>query len=334
MAEIGKSGNISVKNNKADIQSKLRRLSSRAAQASSAARKHSAKSQIEELKLENQALKEKLEQETKAKQQIMDTLQSLATRILEYVDTDELRSHIDSDVNSEADNHNHLSSDVDYSELPASKLLHMFTVLLEDKFGEDSDHMVTRLEELETRVTEQAQDIAEQVLLRMKLQHGLDELEQCKTIHDVQEKIYEMKFSILKCYNVKEDSHLENSDVLDGPEMSKPVQINLDPPSVKLPAETHIRLLHPAVRESIIKDLSHFKVNGADWRMFAHRVGIADVTVNKWQCQRLARPMEEVLNEWSKSKAASVRMLHRHLLSPQLRSRVLAKRVADFYKVD
>lgn len=189
MAETGKSGNSGAKNGKPDVQSRLRRLSSRVAQASSASRKQSAKSQLEELKLENQALKEKLEQETKAKQQIMNTLQSLASRVLEYVDIEELRSHIDSD---------HLSADVDYSELPPSSVLEMFAVLLEDKFGEDSDHMVTRLEELETRVTEQAQSIAEQVVLRMKLQHRLEELEQCKTICDVQNKIYEMKFSICK----------------------------------------------------------------------------------------------------------------------------------------
>lgn len=33
-------------------------------------------------------------------------------------------------------------------------------------------------------------------------------------------------------------------------------------PSVKLPAETHIRFLHPVVKDSIIKELSHFKING------------------------------------------------------------------------
>ena len=74
-------------------------------------------------------------------------------------------------------------------------------------------------------------------------------------------------------------------------------------------------------------------LSGADWRMFASRVGIDEDTIQEWQSLNLDFPMGRVLSEWAHNKNATVRMLHRHLMSPQLRRTILAKRVSDFYEV-
>ena len=73
---------------------------------------------------------------------------------------------------------------------------------------------------------------------------------------------------------------------------------------------------------------------GADWRMFGSRVGIDPERLSYWESCELECPMGRVLAQWGDSPSATVRMLHRHLMSPQLRCTILGKRVADFYDVD
>lgn len=68
--------------------------------------------------------------------------------------------------------------------------------------------------------------------------------------------------------------------------------------------------------------------------MFAERVGISQDTIGQWKRWKLDLPMKYVLENWSHSPAATMRMLHRHLVSPQLKNTLLAKRISDFYKVD
>lgn len=68
--------------------------------------------------------------------------------------------------------------------------------------------------------------------------------------------------------------------------------------------------------------------------MFAQRIGVSESLVAQWIHMRVQQPMRNVLNVWSASPGATVRMLHRHLVSPQLRCLLLAKRISDFYEVD
>lgn len=67
--------------------------------------------------------------------------------------------------------------------------------------------------------------------------------------------------------------------------------------------------------------------------MFASRVGIDNETIKEWDSFSLQCPMGRVLACWGESPSATVRMMHRHLMSPQLRYTLLGKRVADFYNV-
>ena len=73
---------------------------------------------------------------------------------------------------------------------------------------------------------------------------------------------------------------------------------------------------------------------GADWRMIGERIGIAAETLSQWKRWKLENPMFYVLQTWSQSPGATVRLLHRHLVSPQMRNTLLAKRLSDFYMVD
>ena len=68
--------------------------------------------------------------------------------------------------------------------------------------------------------------------------------------------------------------------------------------------------------------------------MLAERVGIPADTAEYWRSLRLECPMGRVMAEWGESDSATVRMLHRHLVSPQMRCTLLAKRISDFYEVD
>ena len=68
--------------------------------------------------------------------------------------------------------------------------------------------------------------------------------------------------------------------------------------------------------------------------MLAERVGIKNDMIEEWRSLRLECPTGRVLAEWGDSEAATVRMLHRHLSSPQMRCTLLARRIADFYQVE
>ena len=72
---------------------------------------------------------------------------------------------------------------------------------------------------------------------------------------------------------------------------------------------------------------------GADWRMLASRVNIDQDTISYWSSLRLDCPMGRVFSEWSTDNSATIHILHRHLMSPQMRCTIVAKRIADFYDV-
>lgn len=79
----------------------------------------------------------------------------------------------------------------------------------------------------------------------------------------------------------------------------------------------------------------HFRfVSGGDWRLFAQKVGVSTETIQFWRRLNMRNPMEQVLTYWKDSKGATVRMLYRHLKSPDINALLPAKLIADFYQVD
>ncbi|PAA65838.1 hypothetical protein BOX15_Mlig032391g1 [Macrostomum lignano] len=107
--------------------------------------------------------------------------------------------------------------------------------------------------------------------------------------------------------------------------------LTLKPPAQRLPGCTPISQMNRDLRQWICLDLNMERRAGNDWRMLADRLGFAD-SVPAWS--GLASPMAKLLTEWSRSESATVRLLHRHLASPELRAPLLAKRLQQFYRVD
>ncbi len=77
-----------------------------------------------------------------------------------------------------------------------------------------------------------------------------------------------------------------------------------------------------------------YNLSGCDWRRFAQRVGVSQNLIDAWQEMKLRLPAGQVLTEWSSQPEATVRMLHRHIMSPQMKFTILGKRIADFYDVN
>jgi len=66
----------------------------------------------------------------------------------------------------------------------------------------------------------------------------------------------------------------------------------------------------------------------------AQRVGLPQATVNEWSAEKLLNPGGRVLDAWIEAcPTATVRLLHRHLVSPVMRCTIVAKRLSDFYDV-
>ncbi|CAL1533207.1 unnamed protein product [Lymnaea stagnalis] len=113
-----------------------------------------------------------------------------------------------------------------------------------------------------------------------------------------------------------------------------PEKEDLTPPDIKLPGETHIFDMHNGLRSQIIRSLSKRKGNGNDWRLIAARVGLPDDLIEHWLRMKAPNAMALVMKVWGDSAGATVRMLHRHLVSPQMKEVMLAKMISDFYDVD
>ena len=88
-------------------------------------------------------------------------------------------------------------------------------------------------------------------------------------------------------------------------------------------------------KQSIVWILCIVVFPGADWRTLANRVGIEPEKLEEWSALRLKNPAGRVLTTWVDAcPAATVRLLHRHLMSPPMRCTLLCKRLSDFYSVN
>lgn len=204
-----------------------------------------------------------------------------------------------------------------------------------------------RADELELRVTQMNGDLARMMKKTLAYEQGLSDIGTCLHIEDVRDRIQHLQliageqFHHFTSHDILENKH--SSPILNGHSrpntaakltLENAVKLNLVPPDVRLPGETHIMNMNRDLRLLVIKELSMQKPSGSDWRMVAERVGIAAETVSYWAGLRLECPMGRVLSEWGDSQQATVRQLHRHLMSPQMRQTILAKKIADFYEVD
>lgn len=246
----------------------------------------------------------------------------------------------------------------DFTDFPLAKISELLEFLQHGKDPRNKAPIVTRVEELETRVTHLNMELCKMIELRMNMEQGLVEIEHSRNLFDAQNRarflLYEAQGSKLFTFLEKDEYSVHEKEISNNHNTSTTVTasdvhpsatetaaivkqlrtIELIPPTIKLPGETHITRMDKVLEQYIINELSLYKGNGADWRMFAERVGISKETVDQWKKWKLDLPMKYVLENWSHSPAATMRMLHRHLVSPQLKNTLLAKRISDFYKVD
>ncbi|OWF45674.1 uncharacterized protein LOC110456737 [Mizuhopecten yessoensis] len=212
-----------------------------------------------------------------------------------------------------------------------------------------------RIEELETRITQMNMNLVKLLQAKMNLEAGLDAIQQCASLDDAKHKarflLFETKGSEVFTFDdsdndetdeeneekmiIKENKATSNPGKYQVSSIVKELKtFQLSPPVRKLPGDTLVSKMDAGLQHYLISELSLYKTNGADWRMMAERVGISMETIAEWQRFRLEYPMKHVFETWARSPAATMRMLHRHLVSPQMKAVILARRISDFYQVD
>ncbi|KAK2146056.1 hypothetical protein LSH36_635g00021 [Paralvinella palmiformis] len=204
-----------------------------------------------------------------------------------------------------------------------------------------------RVAELEARLTNMTLELAKMTTKTTAYEMGLESLTKCSDFTQVKNKVQELKIIAGQEYNTfaTNDPRRTMQDVLNNYYDDRPNSatkqslmnahlLNLTAPRKREVGETHIKKMHKDLWLFVVQELSPEKASGSDWRRFAERIGIDGATVSKWKSEKLKYPMENVLRTWAQSPEASVRMLHRHLISPQMRCTLVAKWVSDFYDVD
>lgn len=203
-----------------------------------------------------------------------------------------------------------------------------------------------RVDDVESRLTAISMDLAKMTKKTLALETGLDDIANCDSIEKVRDKIYELQLitgKALHTFEANDPIKPPNVAVL-GYHEKKPSNticrslenahlLNLGRPKKKLSGDTSILNMHKELRLYVMSELSLEKPSGCDWRRLAERVGIENETIEYWKSLNLEYPMGKVLTEWEKCPGSSVRMLHRHLVSPQMRCTLIAKRLADYYDV-
>lgn len=298
----------------------------------------------EELKKANEELFREVEMLNGENQVLKATISAVIEKLIENAKIKGV------DVPEEIDNPN-------VCEIPTESIVY----LTEEMTAEEpkSHTMEGRIEELETRITHLNMELAKLLRTRINLENGLDDLIESPDLEYAKCKAKELKMEIRgsslftfldsvpvvddnlpanssSCNNLKiefQHSEIQKHQVI-GTVNGSDKKLDLTPPLRKYPGDTHIKNMHKDLRQYIIQQLSLQKANGADWRMIGERIGIAAETLSQWKRWKLENPMFYVLQTWSQSPGATVRLLHRHLVSPQMRNTLLAKRLSDFYMVD
>ncbi|XP_013388527.1 uncharacterized protein LOC106157437 [Lingula anatina] len=278
------------------------------------------KNSVKVLLQENKTLQEEKDAITKELDDLKTKFSVLGKKILDHADKAEYG----------------LEDDLDPLQVNLDDLLGMLSkVISRDK---KKNRMETRIEELETRVTQLTVEQAELLRVRAKYEEGLSEICQCYDMPAVKVLVEKIRVEADIPPHFLEYPHGYCTST--GPLKHPPPHIvpanvlNTPKPRQRLPGDTHIRNMLKELKVFIIKELNMEKPSRADWRTLALRVGIPESIIEKWRYDQLDSPCSHVLAKWSESCAATVRMLHRHLLSPQLRSIILVRRIEDFYDVE
>lgn len=207
----------------------------------------------------------------------------------------------------------------------------------------DVGTLSNRVEELETRLTSNYNEIAKLLQIKMNVESCLEQVLICgdlpeakniarKTLDECSQVylfISSPERKMLNTASLKiEKSKTENNSSQDSQHLP-----HLTKPSQKFPGDTHISKIEPNLKVHIFYELNKETRKGNDWRLLAERVGIEKTTIDTWQANKLENPMANVWLVWAQSPGATMRMIHRHLISPQMKNSLLARNVSDFYHV-
>ncbi|XP_064623304.1 uncharacterized protein LOC135485339 isoform X2 [Lineus longissimus] len=310
------------------------------------------KKQQEEMLLENKILTEKVEVLTKQTDDMKNKLELIMTKIVDYSNKEDYE----------------ITEDTYILDIETSDILEMISKIVSGDHGKDT--LETRVEELETRVTHQNCQVARLTQHIFMLEDGLRSIRQCRDLASVftltdsiEDKIVtfqdsdagmlmtnkksqgkrlpqigtgkktpqdDRKESQIRATEIK----IEQIKTLHQNSMELGATLNKMLPQRKLPPNTHISKMNPFLKQYLSNELSLEKASGADWRMLARKVGIIEEQIVEWRKKKVDAPLFEVFKVWERSVAATVQILHRHLISPTLRCSILAKRIRDFYDVD
>ncbi|XP_041353609.1 desmoplakin-like [Gigantopelta aegis] len=301
----------------------------------------SLRSQLDVLSKENKELKSCL---TKTEEQNLELKEKLRSLTYEIIDS-----------SNKAEKQLEFDPNMDVVDIPLDELKSLIAMLSTSHTKAKSSLFETRIEEVETRITLLSGELGKLVKLKLKVQNGLQGIISCSDLEDAKKQARQLWIEscatdiFVEPVSEKKETpkHRDDVDNVRHPiirncrsaSLPYAIAINLQkveisPVSRKLPANTHITDMSENLTKLIVQELSLYKGSGADWRMLAKRVGIVDTMIKQWEAMKIAQPMKNVLCVWGESPGATVRMLHRHLISPQMRKVILAKRISDHYIVD
>ncbi|XP_046373056.1 uncharacterized protein LOC124146684 [Haliotis rufescens] len=306
---------------------------------------------LDDLNKETSQLREQVTTLQTENEQIKEKLRTLTLRLVE--------------AGRQSGNEMDFDANCDILEIPMIELLAVIAELnrngVKTRSHKSKDFDENRLEELETRVTLLNTELAKLFKLKLKVENGLQDLDRCRDDGELRKKAKYLWYEscgtqvfVAPKIEVEDTPSIQPVTAASDPSpaptpTSRPVsahsnlplavRINLErvhiaTPPCKLPGDTHINNMHKGLLQLVIQDLSLYKGNGADWRLMAERVGVPTQLITQWKTMKLPQPMKNVVYVWGESPGATVRMLHRHLVSPQMKSLILAKRISDFYEVD
>lgn len=235
-------------------------------------------------------------------------------------------------------------ADISFSGLVNQPLPEMLVKLSSlQKKPADIGTLSSRVEELETRLTSHYNEITKLLQIKMKVESCLEHI---LMLQDLSEAKNIARKTLDECNDVclfvhsteikMLNTELPNSEIVNTEHNSADETENLLPltkPSKKFPGDTHISKIDPNLKKHIFQELNQETKKGNDWRLLAERVGIEAAIIDVWKAHKLDSPMMNVWSVWSKSSGATLRMLHRHLISPQMKNSLLARKVSDFYLV-
>lgn len=311
----------------------MSRPSSRKGSAKKKEKKKTPKQIIKELTEQNEQLTTEVESLRQQFNDLQDKLGAVTKKlILNTSNKAELGIFEETDIN-------HISTDV---------LLEMIERLAVKRKIYDVS-VEQRVDDVENRLTNLTMDSAKMMKKILAYESGLESITACSNMEQMKDTIYKLQLiagQSVHSFEANDPSKKPDFVLSDhhDPRPSSPVRKSLEaahllnlvsaPPLKKYPGDTHIKKMHGELRVYIQNELSMEKASGADWRRIAERIGISGEEVEGWRSENLKCPMGRVLDTWAGEPSATVRLLHRHLMSPQMRCTLLGKRVATFYDVD